>query len=669
MKKIFTLLFLITSCVFASFQGLAADGDTTVIQAHQDVHWNWNGNFYDTVNFPTTGTYQKVIMHYVLGCPSIGCSGWDYTTTIQLWDEYNPSRKFELAKVITPYAGNKAQGWQHEYKFDVTHMLPELQGQRVINARYDGWQDGFTISVYFEFIEGTAPRTPLQVDQVYRGGYKYGNNNNPINGLLQKDTIVKHTNTTEVEFIMSATGHGFGDNNGQGTNPENCAEFCDKYYDLKVNDSKRYQQTVWKNDCGSEPIYAQTGTWIYNRAGWCPGSASQVFKHDISAYATGADFTVEVDWENYSLTNVPSSSYNISGQVIQYGPPNHTLDAEIMDVLNPTTYDRYSRYNPSALAPTVILRNTGSSAIGAVKIKYGVSGGTFYTTTWVGNLDFMESEEVTLPIPEHNFYKGNGSNIFTAEILEVNHAIDEVASNNKYSTSFEAVTHRNGPFLLEVKTNNNGYENWYMVTDSKGDTVLYKNNLASNTTYVDTLDLPHQVYTLYIEDAGGSAGPDGLSWWANPNQGSGSATLKNIGVTGYLNPRYVERIEPDFGTFIISSFSIGYDMVLGNPDYDETTWTPPVSVGIQETKENELSGSFSLYPNPASAYINIESNLYDGRTMIRVYNQLGALVFQNHVGLQPGSVSSIQTKDWANGIYFIALSDGSKRETIKFVKK
>ncbi len=660
-KLIFTFL-LGAIFLFGGNQVQAADGDTTIVQAHQDVHWNWNGNFYDTVNFPT-GNYQKVIMHYVLGCPSIGCSEWDYTTLIRVWDENTPSNQFELCKVITPYAGDKNQGWHHEYKFDVTHMLPELQGQRVVNARYDGWQDGFTISIYFEFIEGTPPRTPLQVDQVYIGGYKYGNNNNPINAQLKKDTITKHANMQEVEFIMSATGHGFGNNNGQGTNPENCAEFCDKYYDLRVNNTKRYQQTVWRNDCGSEPLYAQTGTWVYNRAGWCPGSESQVFKHDITQWSQTPEFTVKLDWEAYTANNV-NMSYNVSGQVIQYGPANHTLDAEIMDVLNPTNYDRYSRYNPSAEAPTVVIRNTGSATIGSAKIKYGVSGGTYYTTTWVGSLDFMESEEVTLPIPPHNFFKGDGSNQFSAEILEVNSVIDEVPSNNKYTTTFESVPFRNGPFMLQVKTNNRASENWYIVTNTEGDTLLFRDNLTINTTYKDTLDLPNHVYNVYIEDAGG----DGLSWWANSAQGSGSASMKNVGVPGAINPKYVENIESDFGNFIFTSFSIGYDMNQGDPNYDETTWTPPATVGIQKMEKYQSTGSFNVFPNPSSDYVNIESKQYDGRTMIRVYNQVGAMVFQNHVGMQSGSVQSIDTKNWTKGIYFITLSDDLKRETIKFIK-
>jgi hypothetical protein len=658
---VFSLALLIGTSNFVS----AAEGDTTVVQAHDEVHWNWNGNFYDTVQFPQNGPYQKVIMHYIIGCPSIGCSEWDYTTRILLWDPINTADKYELAKVITPYAGDKNQGWFHEYKFDVTHLAPLFTGDKVINARYDGWQDGFTITVFFEFIEGTPPRDVLQVDQVYYGGYTYGNSNNPINVALQEDTISKNAATNQVEFIMTATGHGFGNNNGNGINPDNCAEFCDKYYKVLVNGGSAVQQTVWRNDCGSEPLYAQTGTWVYNRAGWCPGSEGQTFVHDITDNAnSGNEFRVKVNWENYTATNV-SMSYNISGQVIQYGAPNHNLDAEVMDVLNPSKYDRYSRYNPTAQPPTIVLRNTGATDVYSIKLKYGVEGGTFYTTTWNGDLKFMETYEAKLPIPDHNFFKGSGSQVMIVEILEVNGVQDEVSSNNIYRSPFEKPTRVNGPFMLQVKSNARGYENWYMVTNSMGDTIVYRNNLSNNTTYVDTLDLPKGAYTFYIEDNGG----DGLSWWANSAQGTGSAQMRNVGVPNSQAPIYVNTLEPDFGNFLVYNFSVGYDIVAGNPDYDETAWAPPGTIGIAKVEMKETKGSFSVYPNPAQNEVNIESVSMEGRSEIKVYSQTGSLVYQGYLEMFPGFRQSVDMTNWSSGIYYVTVSNGYQMESQMLMKK
>lgn len=642
--------------------GLAADGDTTVVQAHQEVHWNWSGNFYDTVQFPTNTNYQKVIMHYVMGCPSTGCSEWDYTTKILMSDAALNNNRFEICKVITPYAGDKQQGWYHEYKFDVTHLLPELQGQRVINAQYGGYQDGFTITVWFEFIEGTAPRTPLQVDQVYRGNYSYADPADPINSQLQITDIDKHADVDYAEFKMSATGHWFG---GAG-NPENCAEFCPKWYKLFVNGGQKFQQTVWRNDCGTEPYYSQTGTWVYNRAGWCPGSEAQVFTHNITdQLGSNSTFNVKVDWEGYSGTG--NMNYNIGSQVIQYSAPNFNLDAEVYDVLNPSNYDRYSRYNPTAQKPKIVLRNNGTTQLGSVKLKYGVEGGTFYETTWTGVLAFMETEEVELPIPPFNFFAGT-SNTFIVEILEVNGVSDEVASNNVYKSYFENIDVINGDFMLRVKTNNKAFENEYYVISSTNDTVLSYTNLTNNTTYEDILSLDTGAYTYYIIDNGSEGFDDGLSWWANSAQGNGSHQFKNVGVSGATPPLFINTLDPDFGSFFIYNFSVNYDITQGNPNYDHTVWTPPSTVGIAQPEINMVSDGFTLYPNPAGDVVYLESKKFVGRTKISVYNQVGQLVFESNRNMDVGTTLSIETTGWSKGVYLVTVFDGWSKQTIKLIK-
>lgn len=657
MKRFYKFLTAIALGLIAH-AGFAADGDTTIVQAHDEVHWNWNGNFYDTVSFPTNQNYQKVIMHYRLGCPSIGCSEWDYTTKVLLWDENNTADKYEICKVITPYAGNRQQGWFHEFKFDVTHLLPVLQGEKVINARYDGWQDGFTITLWFEFIEGTPPRTPLQVDQVYYGNYRYADPNDPINDQLALTDITKHQDVDHAEFKMSATGHWFGGTN----NPENCAEFCPKWYKLLVNGGERFQQTVWRDDCGSEPYYAQTGTWVYNRAGWCPGSEAQMFTHDItSQLGNNNTFNVKVNWEGYNGTG--DFNYNISSQVIQYSAPNFTLDAEVYDVLNPSSYDRYSRHNPTAQAPKVVLRNTGSTQLGSVKLRYGVEGGTFYETTWQGVLPFMETVEVTLPIPPFNFFAGT-SNTFKVEILEVNGAADEVASNNVYKSYFENIDQINGDFMLRVRTNAAAHENEYFVISSENDTVLARTSLSANTTYEDILSLDTGAYTYVINDAGG----DGLAWWANPNPGNGSHQIKNVGVSGATPPLFINSLEPDFGNFFVYNFSVNYDITQGNPNFDHTAWTPPSTVGVEEVAVNYVVDGFTMYPNPVNNELTLESKKFVGKTTITVHNQVGQLVFQGQREMFVGAAITIPTSDWSKGIYLVTVFDGWSKETLKLVK-
>ena len=56
------------------------------------------------------------------------------------------------------------------------------------------------------------------------------------------------------------TGHGMG-------SFQNCAEFCQKTHNLKINGIQEFQWLNW-TECAMNPVYPQGGTWIYDRAGW-----------------------------------------------------------------------------------------------------------------------------------------------------------------------------------------------------------------------------------------------------------------------------------------------------------------------------------------------------------------------------------------------------------------
>ena len=53
----------------------------------------------------------------------------------------------------------------------------------------------------------------------------------------------------------------------------NCAEFCRALL-LAINRQHlaRGNTFLWRDDCGKNEVYPQTGTWVYNRGNWCPGA-------------------------------------------------------------------------------------------------------------------------------------------------------------------------------------------------------------------------------------------------------------------------------------------------------------------------------------------------------------------------------------------------------------
>jgi hypothetical protein len=107
-----------------------------------------------------------------------------------------------------------------------------------------------------------------------------------------------------------STGHGWENTNDQ------CAEFCKMSYRLTVDSanspSEGYsllerateaaQFSLWRDDCGSNPLSDQQGTWTTERNGWCPGAVSNGYFADVTSlvqqgglHKVGVEATVDED--------------------------------------------------------------------------------------------------------------------------------------------------------------------------------------------------------------------------------------------------------------------------------------------------------------------------------------------------------------------------------------
>jgi len=209
--------------------------------AVSDSDYVYPGNYYNYY-FNNTGMVIDSIL-----------IGHDVTWVNQISNVYvvfEVFEKQELARVITPYGGFYNTAWKNTWHFDITDLAPLLQDSVEIRAFYSGWSDGFAITLDFEFIEGTPPRTPIRVRNVYKGSYAYGNVNNPIeNHLVPKTFDIDPTEEMTMLRVIPS-GHGAG--------TQNCAEFCQKNYKVKLDGVQQYQQSVWRNDCGIRPELGST---------------------------------------------------------------------------------------------------------------------------------------------------------------------------------------------------------------------------------------------------------------------------------------------------------------------------------------------------------------------------------------------------------------------------
>tara|TARA_B100001248_G_scaffold262725_1_gene261641 strand:+ start:8677 stop:10887 length:2211 start_codon:yes stop_codon:yes gene_type:complete len=548
------------------------------------------------------------------------------------YQSFDVIENYELARVITPYGNGLSNNWSFTTTFDITDFEKILRDSVEIRCHYSGWSSGFSATLDFEFIEGIPARDVLTVENIYTGGHSYVTSTDFEANKLNTKKLHINSNTENAMIKMTTTGHGF-DNN------QVAAEFKPINYYLNINGIQTHTQYNWDTDCGENPIFPQGGTWLYDRANWCPGKRAQAFDHEITPYIIPGDsIEIDIDFQEYSWSGTQTPSYIIECQLFEYTNPNFTNSAEIIDIIKPSKKDEHSRKNPICGKPLIIIRNYGENALTSLDIEYNVKGGALHTFNWTGNLGFLETEEVELP----NLSSWAGSNnIFEVSLKNPNGQTDEYNENNFMSSEFDLVPEYPETFALWVSTNSGVIntlsqesETSWDFYDINGNNIFTSGSLYSNTQYRDTLTFSPGCYTFVMQDTD----EDGLDFWAN-NDGGGIVRFREIGAS------WLKAFNADFGTNIIHEFMIG---------------------GSQNIAESNRK--WEIFPIPTQDYIEI-SGFANNFTEINIVDSFGKTIttFQhNSVG---EFHKKIDIKDYANGIYFIQIKDGLSHITKKFVKK
>ncbi len=607
----------------------AAPGDTTVVQSHTATQLVNFGNYDAPAVFPvTTTTYRKIDMTFTLGkyaCPGNPqyCGDWDYTVQVFL---HTPTDSFEIGRLITPYAGISRfpVTWQHRYNFDVTDYAQYLKGNTTIRVHYSGYSGGFTSNIKFTFIEGTPPRNVIKIDRLWHGGFGYGNSAS-IETQVNGRTLLMPAGASGAELKFNVTGHG--------SNPQdNCSEFCSKYYQVKVNNALTSQTNIWRANCGSNNLYPQTGTWIYDRANWCPGDVVYSNFHPIHGVTPGSNFNLDVDFQAYSN---PSSqaSYIVEGQVIYYGPYNYTADASLEAIISPNDYEGYFRSNPVCEEAKIKVKNTGNTNITSLEFTYGLGNGTTHTYPWATLIEPGQTEEIILPGNTEFVTMPNGLTTFRARISKVNGAPDANLLNNEMKSSFTPMPVWPNEFIVRLITNNGGFNaNKWKIFDANGNLVRERINTTNSTTYMDTVTMNVGCYRLVVEDNA----CNGLQWWAAPSQGNGSMLVRyktspqQLPLKGYF--------AGDFGCGFTQAFRI------------------QTALGV---KNNLKQLDFNVFPVPAQDMLTVQlKNKIAGKeTSLQLFNTLGQLVYTSKT-MQ--SETRIKVQHLPAGVYLFRCQTGEK---------
>ncbi|MCF8331251.1 MAG: T9SS type A sorting domain-containing protein [Bacteroidales bacterium] len=542
-----------------------------------------------------------------------------YEDWIYYGSPYEIINKWEIGRFITPYGIGLdlgADGWTWVY--DVTDYEPLLHDSVYLSS--GNWQE--LLDLKFVFIEGTPAREVVDIQQIHEGSYQLKSIDTTI--LPQTVTVMPQAQMWRLKTRV--TGHRFN-------NPTNCAEFCPKMHYVKVNGITRWNWQIVQ-ECADNPLYPQGGTWLYDRAGWCPGAKGKTRNFELTPFISGNSFTVDYDSDPDSY-----GEYVIQNQLISYGLANFDRDAGITQIKAPSDWKVLNRLNPTCSNPVIEIVNRGTDTLKQLSFNYGFPGDSVYSYTWNGNLTFMNKEIITLPSIDFNSPAAQ-KNRFFAAVFDPNGLQDQYVYNDTAYSTFDLVPEYNVPLVVYFQTNNNPQENEWKVYDHQGNVVYSRKSFNPQTQYMDTLNLPAGCYELILKDSD----HDGISWWAN-NETNGFMRLREQGGT------YVAMLEGDFGKQIRYPFRYGVD----------------VSVEDQENKKNVLG----VFPNPADGKFKVMLDEIDTRNIkIEVFNNAGKEVYRK-VFENSGDkyTAKIDLSGNENGMYFIKVSIDRAVYTEKIILK
>lgn len=526
--------------------------------------------------------------------------------------------KFEIMSFVTPYGigldlGPNGKTWM----FDVTDFLPILEGSKRMTMERGG-QHQEDMDIKFHFIVGTPVRDVVDIQSLWRTESR-GYTSIVNNQYFPERSLTMDPNATAYKIRTAITGHG-----QEG-------EFIPRTHFVNIDGgSREFEWQAW-TECGENPIYPQGGTWIYDRAGWCPGAPTDLNEFDITSMVTpGAMHTID-----YGMTGATgTSNYIVNNQLVAYGDPNHTLDVSITDIMNPTNYVEYERTNAICATPKVEIQNTGSTTLTEATIEYWVNGSaTPQSYTWNGSLEFLEKATVELPTAAlWDDLTGTGTNTFYVQVSNPNGGTDEYAHNNILEAEFTVPEVVPANMWIEFRTNAFAHESSYELIDDAGNVLLFRNGMTNNTTYRDTFELGYGCYQFNIYDLD----DDGISFWAN-NDGNGFARFRQVG--GGL----VKHFEGDFGGSLQYNFTVDFPL-----SYEELYDTYAVE----------------LYPNPASDQFVLAAGSIS-ESAIELINQMGQTV---EVPMQVTlDEITVDTSDLPTGMYLVKVNYRGKLITKKVI--
>jgi hypothetical protein len=546
---------LIAIFVLVFCAGVSAQVDTIYVISHKktkvvtDPSKGYNA-FPNWGVFPSPKTdYRKVVLYVKYQCPdSQHCGEWDYVDNVYLrrvGGAAAPSKDIEIARLISPYGWRFDSTWSFTWHVDITDFAFLLHDSVEVEFHHDGYESntdrGWVVTLDFLVIEGKPAMQCLGMDTLWHGSIPYGDSTKPIDSVLHRIAFTNKFDADLVRLRILQTGHGMDDS-------ENCAEFCNKWRKVYFDDSLVDQKQIWRS-CGDNPLYPQAGTWLFNRAGWCPGSMVQPDFYDYPIKGKSSH-SVGIEMEPYINRSKPTANYRISAYLFYYKKPWAENDVSIEEVIVPSSDDEYSRMNPACSDPVIVIKNCGNKPLTSVMVDCSPQEFQTLPQRWMGNLAPQQTTRFSLSHTGTQALRGES---FLVKLDKPNGKQDEYSPDNSMTSRPRELPVYGRKLILVLLNNNDSTSDGYYIVNGLGDAWRVRlrtvGSLKPRAQCRDTLMLEPGCHTLIVTDSAG----DGLDFWANPEGGYGYVRLLDI------NEHLIKAFNSDFGSGIYHAFLVSED--------------------------------------------------------------------------------------------------------------
>jgi len=299
---------------------------------------DWSGRMaFAAVQLPSAtemAGYDTLEIDHRLACDGArkaDCPPWDYINTLYLCDAGDPLRcDIELARYITPYGSGGR--W-------VTNLSPLLgllaEGGKRRFAYHSAQR--YRADISLRFSNRSKALVPMRAERVLQGGIfwqDYNRGRNPVRFRAPPWA-------QKIELAVLLTGHG------HSRDAANCAEFCNHTHHIAVNGGQEYvrghPEAGAPLGCADRVpagvVPNQAGTWVYGRAGWCPGLDVPLWVIDITGDVRRGQwneltYRALVDGQDYGSQpgagGPPAEGYDaridLTAYFIYYAPPGQQVE-------------------------------------------------------------------------------------------------------------------------------------------------------------------------------------------------------------------------------------------------------------------------------------------------------------------------------------------------------